>query len=135
MKELNFANTKIVLTDTFRDIRLCGAIFSKHVPPEKKDAVEAVVNRAVIFKLIPKWNITNHKTITRFGFLVFEFSFEKPIVHFVYTHEKYRGQGVAKALIEYALIFPSFYYTFPTDKKIRGGTYQPQLLTKPWSNI
>ena len=141
IKEIKWNRTiapiKIVLADTYRDKRLCGNLMKRHLPPERRGEVDEVLKRAVILKMVLAWNFK--ETIKRrnpnFGFLVFEFSFEKPIVHFVYVSLNYRGRGIAKSLLEYALIEPPFFYTFQTNKKIRGATYKPQLLTKPWLNV
>ena len=76
---------------------------------------------------------TEHSTL--FGYLAFEASIDRPVIHFAYVKEAFRKLGVAKALFTHASIEPNgAAFTHRTyefewfEPKYPGLVYDPYLI-------
>lgn len=73
-----------------------------------------------------------------FGFIAYEHTGPIPTVHYIYVKDPYRSNGIAQALLSFALSGnETFNYTFSPSShsrvKKRGGSYKPRLVRIPLS--
>ena len=129
-ESINYETTQIKRGDTGRDLRCCGNIFKRNLPPELRSEVDDLLKRATILKIERTWNWASLYKPKRLGFIIYEFNFDVPIVHYIYISKCQRHLGLGSYLLQFALMELPFYYTYPTTIEVKGGVYKPAMFFK-----